>query len=60
MRKYPSYESLPKNPVYLGSDDIAGLLNEHVADIIESESLGKSLAYIVDENGCRSFFTWDK
>jgi hypothetical protein len=60
MRKYLSYESLPKNPVYLGSDDIPGLLNEHVADIIESESLGKSLAYIVDENGCRSFFTWDK
>jgi hypothetical protein len=60
MRKYPSYESLPKNPVYLGSDDFPGLLSEHTADMIDSESLGKPLAYIVDKNGFRSFFTWDK
>jgi hypothetical protein len=60
MKLYPSYESLPKNPVYLGSDEMPGLLSEYTDDIIFSESLGKQLAYIVDKNGFRSFFTWDK
>jgi hypothetical protein len=60
MRKYPSYESLPENPIYLGSDEMPGLLSEYTDDIIFSESLGKPLAYIVDINGFRSFFTWDK
>lgn len=60
MKQYPSYDALPKNPVYLGSDDMPGLLNEHTADIIDDESIGKPLAYIIDENGFRSFFTWGK
>ena len=60
MKQYPSYDALPTNPVYLGSDDMPGLLNEHTADIIDDESIGKPLAYIVDENGFRSFFTWEK
>ena len=60
MKQYPSYDALPKNPVYLGFDDMPGLLNEHTADIIDDESWGKPLAYIVDENGFRSFFTWGK
>ena len=60
MKQYPSYDALPKNPVYLGSDDMPGLLNEHTADMIDDESIGKPLAYIVDENGFRSFFTWGK
>ena len=60
MKQYPSYDALPDNPVYLGSDDMPGLLNEHTADIIDDESIGKPLAYIVDENGFRSFFTWGK
>ena len=57
MKLYPSYESLPANPVYLGSDIMPGLMSEHTADIIDSESFGKLLAYVVDENGFRSFFT---
>ncbi len=60
MKFYPSYESLPKNPIYLGSDEMPGLLSEYISDIIQSESLGKPVAYIVDINGFRSFFTWDK
>ena len=60
MKLYPSYESLPKNPIYLGTDEMPGLLSEYTDDIIFNESLGKQLAYIVDENGFRSFFTWDK
>jgi len=60
MKQYPSYDALPKNLVYLGSDDMPGLLNEHTADIIDDESIGKPLAYIIDENGFRSFFTWRK
>ena len=60
MKQYLSYDALPKNPVYLGSDDMPGLLTEHTADIIYDESWGKPLAYIVDENGFRSFFTWGK
>lgn len=58
MKLYPSYESLPANPVYLGSDDFPGELNEHTANMIDDESWGKPLAYIVDANGFRSFFTW--
>jgi len=46
------------NPVYLGSDDMPGLLSEHTADMIDEQSWGKPLAYIVDTNGFRSFFTW--
>lgn len=30
------------------------------ADMIDSESFGKPLAYVVDENGFRSFFTWGR
>ena len=61
MRKYPSYESLPKNPIYLGSDDSGpGAMSEETYAMIFNESLGKQLAYIVDENGFRSFFTWYK
>lgn len=58
MKLYPSYEALPVNPVYLGSDDMPGLLSEHTADMIDEQSWGKPLAYIVDANGFRSFFTW--
>ena len=58
MKLYPSYESLPANPVYLGSDDFPGELSEGTADMIDDESFGKPLAYIVDKNGFRSFFTW--
>lgn len=61
MKMYPSYDALPGNPVYLGSDDMGpGELSEGTADMIDSESFGKPLAYIVDENGFRSFFTWGK
>lgn len=61
MKLYQSYESLPENPVYLGSDDRGpGELSEGTANIIDDESWGKPLAYIVDENGFRSFFTWGK
>ena len=60
MRLYPSYEALPVNPVYLGSDTMPGLMSEHTADIIDSESFGKFIAYVVDENGFRSFFTWGR
>ena len=55
MKLYPSYDALPANPVYLGSDDAPGLMSEHTADTIDRESF---IAYIVDENGFRSFFTW--
>jgi len=58
MKVYPSYAALPANPVYLGSDDAPGLMSEHTADTIDSESFGKPIAYVVDENGFRSFFTW--
>ena len=58
MKLYQSYESLPEKPVYLGSDDFPGELSEGTANIIDSESWGKPLAYIVDKNGFRSFFTW--
>jgi hypothetical protein len=37
-----------------------GLMSEHMADVIDSESYGKPLAYVIDENGFRSFFTWGK
>jgi hypothetical protein len=60
MKLYPSYDALPANPVYLGSDIMPDQLDEHTADIIDEESFGKPLAYIVDENGFRSFFTWGK
>lgn len=60
MKLYPSYESLPSNPIYLGSDDIPGELSESTANMIDDESWGKPLAYIVDKNGFRSFFTWGK
>ena len=61
MKLYPSYESMPTNPVYLGSDDRGpGELSEGTANMIDDESWGKTLAYIVDENGFRSFFTWGR
>jgi hypothetical protein len=60
MKLYPSYDALPANPVYLGSDDMPGILNEHTADTIDDESWGKPLAYVIDENGFRSFFTWGR
>ncbi len=60
MKLYPSYDALPANPVYLGSDDMPGLLSEGTADMIEDESWGKPLAYVIDENGFRSFFTWGR
>lgn len=60
MKLYPSYDALPAKPVYLGSDDMPGYLSEGTADMIDTESFGKPLAYIVDENGFRSFFTWGK
>ena len=61
MKQYLSYDALPKNPVYLGSDDRGpGAMSEGTADMIDDESIGKPLAYIVDENGFRSFFTWGK
>ena len=61
MKLYPSYDALPANPVYLGSDDRGpGAMSEGTADMIDMESFGKPLAYIVDENGFRSFFTWGK
>lgn len=61
MKLYQSYESLPANPVYLGSDDMGpGELSEGTADMIDDESFGKPLAYVVDKNGFRSFFTWGK
>ena len=61
MKQYPSYDALPANPVYLGSDDRGpGSMSEGTADMIDDESIGKPLAYIVDENGFRSFFTWGK
>ena len=58
MKLYPSYDALPANPVYLGSDTMPGLMSEHTADTINSESWGKPIAYIVDADGFRSFFTW--
>ncbi len=60
MKLYLSYAALPANPVYLGSDDIPGILNEHTADMIDDESWGEPLAYVIDENGFRSFFTWGR
>ena len=60
MKLYPSYDALPANPVYLGSDIMPGLMSEHTADMIDDESWGKPLAYVVDENGFRSFFTWGR
>ena len=61
MKLYPSYEALPAYPVYLGSDDRGpGELSEGNANMIDEESWGKPLAYIVDANGFRSFFTWGK
>lgn len=61
MKQYSSYDALPANPVYLGSDDRGpGAMSEGTADMIDDESIGKPLAYIVDENGFRSFFTWGK
>jgi len=51
---------MPANPVYLGSDDTPNCLSEHTANMIDEESWGKPLAYVVDENGFRSFFTWGK
>jgi hypothetical protein len=60
VKLYSSYEALPVNPVYLGCDDMPGLLSESTADMIADESQGKPLAYIVDEHGFRSFFTWGK
>lgn len=60
MKLYQSYESMPANPVYLGSDDTPNCLSEHTANMIDEESWGKPLAYVVDENGFRSFFTWGK
>ena len=60
MKIYPSYDALPANPVYLGSDIMPGQLDEHTADMIDDESFGKPLAYVVDENGFRSFFTWGR
>lgn len=60
MKLYQSYESLPANPVYLGSDTMPGLMSEHTADMIDDESFGKPLAYVVDADGFRSFFTWGK
>jgi hypothetical protein len=58
MKLYQSYEALPANPVYLGSDTMPGLMSEHTADMIDDESRGKPVAYVIDENGFRSFFTW--
>jgi hypothetical protein len=61
MKLYPSYEALPANRVYLGSDDRGpGAMSEGTADMIDSESYGKPLAYVVDADGFRSFFTWGK
>ena len=61
MKQYPSYDALPTNPVYLGSDDRGpGAMSEGTADMIDDESIGKPLAYIVDVDGFRSFFTWGK
>jgi hypothetical protein len=61
MKLYPSYDALPANPVYLGSDDRGpGAMSEETDDIIFNESLDKPLAYIVDANGFRSFFTWGR
>jgi hypothetical protein len=60
MKLYPSYETLPANPVYLGSDIMPGLMSEYMADMIDMESFGKPLAYVVDANGFRSFFTWGR
>lgn len=60
MKLYPSYDALPANPVYLGSDTMPGLLSESTADMIDDESWGKPLAYVVDADGFRSFFTWGR
>jgi hypothetical protein len=60
MKLYPSYEALPANPVFLGSDIMPDQLDEHTANIIDEESFGKPLAYVVDESGFRSFFTWGR
>lgn len=58
MKLYPSYDSLPNNAIYLGSDDMPGYISESTADMIDNESFGKYLAYIVDASGFRSFFMW--
>ena len=61
MKLYPSYDALPANPVYLGSDDRGpGAMSESTADTIADESWGKPLAYVVDADGFRSFFTWGR
>ena len=60
MKLYPSYDALPANPVYLGSDTMPGYLSESTADMIDDESWGKPLAYVVDADGFRSFFTWGR
>ena len=60
MKLYPSYDALPANSVYLGSDIMPGQLDEHTADMIDDESFGKPLACVVDADGFRSFFTWGK
>ena len=60
MKIYPSYDALPANPIYLGSDTMPGQLDEHTADMIDDESFGKPLAYVVDADGFRSFFTWGR
>lgn len=59
MKLYPSFEALPKFADYIGSDDMGpGSMSEHLADLIDHHAWGKTIAYIVDRDGFRSFFCW--
>lgn len=59
MKRYPSFESIPEKANYIGTDDYGpGSMSESLADMIDHHAWGKTLAYIVDCDGFRSFFCW--
>ena len=59
MARYPSFDSLPKFAVYVCSDDMGpGSMSEKTDRLLDRVPPNKSIVYIVDENGFRSFFAF--
>lgn len=58
-RKIQSEKDIPKTAKFVGADDAGpGEVTETTLEIIESESFGKHLVYLEDEDGFRSFFVY--